>query len=203
MSFSDKLNIAVLIINSIAAVAAVVAAIIAIFGNRQSQEQFKTSMRAQERAINLSLFDERVKVLENIKEGKFTFSRERASLLFNFDIDALINHIDELNREREEYTRLLKRFIECMVIKSHGDDEPDIAEDILNAHKELQKLQSMQEYSQQRYDALYAFLDKHKECFPEENFPLAQAEHSLADIDSLIQDALIEAIEKFIRVSIS
>ena len=60
------------IISVLSLIVAFGVAIVAICGNRQSQKQFRANMKAQERALNLSLFEKRMDILEYFGKKEFT-----------------------------------------------------------------------------------------------------------------------------------
>lgn len=137
MDCSTKLNIAVLIVNSIAALFAVIAAALAVHGNRQareaskaSEEQFEKNMHELNRSINVSLFDMRSEMLIEVKYGSFIFDRTRAKMLFSDEIDELIEKYD---KESAEATRnkLLKEEYLDVVRKGLSDDTYDETIDFL------------------------------------------------------------------------
>lgn len=108
MDLATKINIAVLIVNSIAAFAAVVAAIIAVV-------VYKKTAKLQRRAINVSLFDMRTEILVEVIHKRFKFERTRAKMLFNDEIDGLIETYDNESAEatrnkflRQEYVKVIR-----------------------------------------------------------------------------------------------
>lgn len=130
ITFSD-------IISILALIAAVVAAIVAICGNTQAQNalketerQFQESMREQNRAINVSLFDFRMEILASIEAGKFNFNRTRVQLLFENDISDKIKEYDEATRERDRYNGLKREFLD-LIRSLRVDDTYEEATDFL------------------------------------------------------------------------
>lgn len=103
MTFADKINIIVLIVNSIAALVAIIAAVVAIRGNIEAKKQFEENMAIQKRSLNLSLFDERMSIYEKIKRKNFKFSRDRAGFLFDDRIISLIARYDRVSKRLDQY----------------------------------------------------------------------------------------------------
>lgn len=99
MTLADKINIIVLIVNSVAALVAIIAAIVAIRGNKEAKKQFEENMSIQKRSLNLSLFDERMAIYEKIKIRNFKFSRDRAGFLFDDRIISLILQYDRISKK--------------------------------------------------------------------------------------------------------
>ena len=81
------MDMAVLIVNSLAVLAAVVGLII-------TSVQFKKTMEAQNRAISVSLFELRTEVLASVESGKLDFNRTKAQFLFERSISDKIEEYD-------------------------------------------------------------------------------------------------------------
>ena len=131
------MEIAILIVNSIAALFAVIAAGLAVCGNRQaretskaSEEQFEKNMHELNRSINVSLFDMRTEILAEVIHKRFKFDRVRAKMLFSYEINNLIEKHD---KESAEATRnkLLKEEYLDVVRKGLSDDTYDETIDFL------------------------------------------------------------------------
>ena len=109
MDFSTKLNIAVLIVNSVAAIFAVVAAIIAVF-------VYKKTAKLQRDAIGYSILDDRIKIWEYLAYGQKQpealikrvlegrdWELEKFRLLFS---QKLVNEYDAIKEYGEKSGRL-------------------------------------------------------------------------------------------------
>ena len=137
MDAAFKINLAVLIVNTIAAFTAVVAAIVAIRGNTQarqaaqtSEEQFQTNMQELNRLINVSLFDLRSEILGEVKPGGFEFDRTRARMLFNAEVSELIKEYDIEYDEASRLRRLKREYLET-VRQGLSDDTYEETADFL------------------------------------------------------------------------
>lgn len=196
---SEAINIAVLVVNSIAALFAVIAAVIAVRGNHQSQEQFKHNMQVQERAINLSLFDARIEILEKIKECDFSFSRERVYFLFEEDISKLIRQYDECIQQRHFYNIIRDEFIK------HIDDGPCMddwtgGDKICTYRAYLGKYAALvpgANCTQSLYEQMQNNIDQHPLRFKVNRLGLEEREYSLIELDRKIEELSRE--EKRIR----
>ena len=139
-----KINIAVLIVNSVAALFAVIAAIIAVV-------VYRKSAKLQKRSIDVSLFDMRTEILTEIIQKHFGFEKTRAKMLFNEEIAGLI---DKYDKESAEATRnkLLRQEYLSVVRQRLFDDqyEYDVIDDFL---KQIQDYEAMkyQEVSEELY----------------------------------------------------
>ncbi len=128
MDTATKINIAVLLVNSIAAFAAIVAAIIAVRGNKSTQKQLENSMDLQNRAINAIMFDKRMKIqkyfeqdykstaafIERVLSGKDRMV-ESFRMLFSrpliAEYDAMLafeQKKDELQKRKDEFLFKIK-----------------------------------------------------------------------------------------------
>lgn len=128
MDLATKLNIAVLSANSIAALAAVAAAIIAVCGNKSTQKQLEKSMDLQNRAINAIMYDKRMGIkkyfeqdykstaafIERVLSGKDRMV-ESFRMLFSrpliAEYDAMLafeQEKDELRKRRDEFIFKIK-----------------------------------------------------------------------------------------------
>ena len=109
MDFSTKLNIAVLIVNSVAAIFAVAAAIIAVF-------VYKKTAKLQRDAIGYSILDDRIKIWEYLAYGQKQpealikrvlegrdWELEKFRLLFS---QKLVNEYDAIKEYGEKSGRL-------------------------------------------------------------------------------------------------
>lgn len=119
------MDIAVLIINSLAVLAAVVGLII-------TSVQFKKTMEAQNRAISVSLFELRTEILASVESRKFAFNRTKAQFLFKRSISDKIKEYDAAISEYRRYKGLKYEFVS--LIKSQRADETyEEATDFLEA----------------------------------------------------------------------
>ena len=124
-------------ISAVAMIAAVVAAIVAIHGNKQSQEatrkaeeQFNKNMQEQKRAINVSLFDLRADILTSIESGKMAFNRTRARMLFNDSIADTIDQYDSARSEEKRFHSLKNEYLD-LIRSMRADDTYEEATDLL------------------------------------------------------------------------
>lgn len=151
------MEIAILIVNSIAALFAVIAAGLAVCGNRQaretskaSEEQFEKNMHELNRSINVSLFDMRTEILAEVIHKRFKFDRVRAKMLFSYEINNLIEKHD---KESAEATRnkLLKEEYLDVVRKDLSDDTYDETIDFLRQIQDYECM-SPEETSEEIYE---------------------------------------------------
>lgn len=119
------MDIAVLIINSLAVLAAVVGLII-------TSVQFKKTMEAQNRAISVSLFELRTEVLASVESGKFAFNRTKAQFLFKRSISDKIEEYDTAIRECKRYKNLKDEFV-SLIQSQRADETYEEATDFLEA----------------------------------------------------------------------
>lgn len=119
------MDIAVLIVNSLAVLAAVVGMII-------TNAQFKETMEAQNRAICVSLFEQRTEILASIESGEFAFNRTKAQFLFEHDICNKIKEYDAAISEYRRYKALKDEFI-SFIQSRRTDDTYEEASDFLRA----------------------------------------------------------------------
>ena len=153
------MEIAILIVNSIAALFAVIAAGLAVCGNRQaretskaSEEQFEKNMHELNRSINVSLFDMRTEILAEVIHKRFKFDRVRAKMLFSYEINNLIEKHD---KESAEATRnkLLKEEYLDVVRKGLSDDTYDETIDILRQIQDYEVM-NPDEVSDEAYEQM-------------------------------------------------
>ena len=142
------MDVAVLIVNSIASLAAVVGLIITCC-------QFRKTMTAQKRAINVSLFDLRMEILTSIENGKFAFNRTRARMLFNDSIADSIEKYDEAKREEKRYVGLKNEYLD-VVRSRRADDTYEEATDLL---RQIEDYSSM-DHDNPTYEQIRASLRK-------------------------------------------
>lgn len=119
------MDIAVLIVNSLAVLAAVVGLII-------TSVQFKKTMEAQNRAISVSLFELRTEVLASVESGKLDFNRTKAQFLFERSISDKIEEYDTAIRECKRYKNLKDEFVSS-IQSQRADDTYKEATDFLRA----------------------------------------------------------------------
>ena len=145
MDLTMKINVAVLIVNSIAAIAAVIAAIIAVV-------VYKKTAKLQRRAIDVSLFDMRTEILVEVIHKRFKFERTRAKMLFNDEIDGLIEKYD---KEFAEATRnkLLRQEYVDVVRQGLSDDTYDETADFLRQIQDYEVL-NPEEVSDEAYEQM-------------------------------------------------
>ena len=119
------MNIAVLIVNSLAVLAAVVGLII-------TSVQFKKTMEAQNRAISVSLFEMRTEVLASVESGKLDFNRTKAKFLFESSISDKIEEYDTAISECKRYKNLKDEFV-SLIRSQRADGTYEEATDFLEA----------------------------------------------------------------------
>ena len=119
------MDIAVLIVNSLAVLAAVVGLII-------TSVQFKKTMEAQNRAISVSLFELRTEVLASVESGKLDFNRTKAQFLFERSISDKIEEYDTAIRECKRYKYLKDEFVSS-IQSQRADDTYKEATNFLKA----------------------------------------------------------------------
>ena len=119
------MDIAVLIVNSLAVLAAVVGLII-------TSVQFKKTMEAQNRAISVSLFELRTEILASVESGKFAFNRTKAQFLFKRSISDKIEEYDTAIRECKRYKNLKDEFV-SLIQSQRADDTYEEATNFLEA----------------------------------------------------------------------
>ena len=119
------MDIAVLIVNSLAVLAAVVGLII-------TSVQFKKTMKAQNRAINVSLFELRTEVLASVESGKLNFNRTKAQFLFKRSISDKIKEYDAAISEYKRYKGLKNEFVD-LIQSQRANDTYEEATDLLKA----------------------------------------------------------------------
>ncbi len=119
------MDVAVLIVNSLAVLAAVVGLII-------TSVQFKKTMEAQDRAISVSLFELRTEILASVESGKFAFNRTKAQFLFKRSISDKIEEYDTAIRECRRYKNLKDEFV-SLIQSQRADDTYEEATDFLEA----------------------------------------------------------------------
>lgn len=119
------MDIAVLIVNSLAVLAAVVGLII-------TSVQFKKTMDAQNRAISVSLFELRTEVLASVESGKLDFNRTKAQFLFERSISDKIKEYDAAISEYRRYKCLKDEFV-SLIQSQRADDTYEEATDFLRA----------------------------------------------------------------------
>jgi len=153
MDLATKLNIAVLFANSIAALAAVAAAIIAVCGNKSTQKQLEKSMDLQNRAINAIMYDKRMGIkkyfeqdykstaafIERVLSGKDRMV-ESFRMLFSRPLIAEYDAMLAFEQEKEE---LRKRRDEFLFKIKHPEgarlDEINVAMDMLRDLEKAEK----------------------------------------------------------------
>ena len=119
------MDIAVLIINSLAVLAAVVGLII-------TSVQFKKTMEAQNRAISVSLFELRTEVLASVESGKLDFNRTKAQFLFERSISDKIKEYDAAISEYRRYKGLKDEFV-SLIQSQRADETYEETTDFLEA----------------------------------------------------------------------
>lgn len=67
-----------------------------------TKRQFEKNMKEQEKAINISLFDLRTEILSALRRQDRHFDRARAKLLFNSEINDMIDQLDILYKEKRD-----------------------------------------------------------------------------------------------------
>lgn len=116
------------IIAIVALIAAVWAAWAATKSNKNAEKsmeeartQFQENMREQNRAINVSLLDQRTETLTSIENNSFSFNRTRAKLLFNDSITDTIAAYDKVKREEKRIEDLKKEYMSVVESSSAND----------------------------------------------------------------------------------
>lgn len=126
------MEIAVLIINS-------VATIIAIIGLIITSNQFKKTMETQNRTINISLFEFRMEILAAVESAKMSFNRTRALMLFDADINNRIKEYDYIIKEYRRYCNLKNEFTD-LIQNMRADDAYDGASAFLEMIQEYDSM---------------------------------------------------------------
>ena len=112
-----------------------IATFVAIVGLIFTCIQFSKTMKAQEKAINISLLDLRMEILECVEDGRFDFKRTRAQVLFNDDITKKIGEYDSNISEYKRCQGLRDEFLD--VVKKGISD--DTYEEITEFLEDIQK----------------------------------------------------------------
>lgn len=140
------MDIAVLIINSLAVLAAVVGLI-------TTSVQFKKTMEAQNRAISVSLFELRTEILASVESGKFAFNRTKAQFLFKRSISDKIEEYDTAIRECKRYKNLKDEFV-SLIQSQRADDTYEEATNFLEALQNYDAADPDSPYYQQLQEAI-------------------------------------------------
>ena len=140
------MDIAVLIVNSLAVLAAVVGLII-------TSVQFKKTMEAQNRAISVSLFELRTEILASVESGKFAFNRTKAQFLFKRSISDKIEEYDTAIRECKRYKNLKDEFV-SLIQSQRADDTYEEATNFLEALQNYDAADPDSPYYQQLQEAI-------------------------------------------------
>ena len=119
------MDMAVLIVNSLAVLTAVIGLIATSY-------QFKKTMEAQNRAISVSLFELRTEVLASVESGKLDFNRTKAQFLFECSISDKIKEYDAAVREYKRYKSLKEEFV-SFIQSQRTDDTYEEATAFLEA----------------------------------------------------------------------
>ena len=119
------MDMAVLIVNSLAGLTAVIGLIATSY-------QFKKTMEAQNRAISVSLFELRTEVLASVESGKLDFNRTKAQFLFECSISDKIKEYDAAVREYKRYKSLKEEFV-SFIQSQRTDDTYEEATAFLEA----------------------------------------------------------------------
>ena len=163
MDAAYKINLAVLIVNTIAALIAVVAAIAAIYGNTQAREaannadeQFRKNIQEQNRLINVSLFDLRSGILSEVQPGGFKFDRTRARMLFNSEISDLIKEYDTECAEADRLGHLKKEYLDAVRRRLSGETYEETADflNYLNEYEVMNPERTSKEIFEQVQDSI-------------------------------------------------
>ena len=140
------MDIAVLIVNSLAVLAAVVGLII-------TSVQFKKTMEAQNRSISVSLFELRTEILASVESGKFAFNRTKAQFLFKRSISDKIEEYDTAIRECKRYKNLKDEFV-SLIQSQRSDDTYEEATNFLEALQNYDAADPDSPYYQQLQEAI-------------------------------------------------
>ena len=119
------MDMAVLIVNSLAVLTAVIGLIATSY-------QFKKTMEAQNRAISVSLFELRTEVLASVESGKLDFNRTKAQFLFERSISDKIKEYDAAISEYRRYKGLKDEFV-SLIQSQRADETYEEATDFLEA----------------------------------------------------------------------
>ena len=109
----ETLTIVEIVVDIIATIATVSAVIIAVWANKQTQQELKQSLIIQEQAKNVDLFDRRVNLLDNIEKDTL-ISETHLKVLFDNNVINLYNQLEQCKKE------LLTKAILCAkILKIH------------------------------------------------------------------------------------
>lgn len=164
------MEIAVLIVNSIAAFMAVVAAIIGLYGNCQSKKQFEVNLRLQIKALNYSLLKERLEILKHLisKEKSISQIQDEITLKINWNVEEFKLLFSEqaykiyngLNNKRQEINdiELSRRQIDHSIL-AFDPDSDRIKKDSIEARDALLKSEKEYKYAndEEKQNALIKF----------------------------------------------
>ena len=140
------MDITVLIVNSLAVLAAVVGLI-------TTSVPFKKTMEAQNRAISVSLFELRTEILTSVESGKFAFNRTKAQFLFKRSISDKIEEYDTAIRECKRYKNLKDEFVR-LIQSQRADDTYEEATNFLEALQNYDAADPDSPYYQQLQEAI-------------------------------------------------
>ena len=152
-----EINIAVLIVNSVAALFAVIAAIIAVV-------VYRKSAKLQKRSIDVSLFDMRTEILTEIIHKNFGFEKTRAKMLFNDEIAGLIDKYDKESAESTRNKLLRQEYLDVVRQRLFDDQyEYDVIDDFL---KQIQDYEAMKykEVSEELYKQMRKSIRSRRLC---------------------------------------
>ena len=202
-----EINIAVLIVNSVAALFAVIAAIIAVV-------VYRKSAKLQKRSIDVSLFDMRTEILTEIIHKNFGFEKTRAKMLFNDEIAGLIDKYDKESAESTRNKLLRQEYLDVVRQRLFDDQyEYDVIDDFL---KQIQDYEAMKykEVSEELYKQMRKSIRSRRLCrkwrygaSPEVaeyvDYISVDDEYTHHDTESeSIQQELQEKMKQFIETSI-
>ena len=202
-----EINIAVLIVNSVAALFAVIAAIIA-------GVVYRKSAKLQKRSIDVSLFDMRTEILTEIIHKNFGFEKTRAKMLFNDEIAGLIDKYDKESAESTRNKLLRQEYLDVVRQRLFDDQyEYDVIDDFL---KQIQDYEAMKykEVSEELYKQMRKSIRSRRLCrkwrygaSPEVaeyvDYISVDDEYTHHDTESeSIQQELQEKMKQFIETSI-
>ena len=157
MDVTMEINIAVLIVNSVAALFAVIAAIIAVV-------VYRKSAKLQKRSIDVSLFDMRTEILTEIIHKNFGFEKTRAKMLFNDEIAGLIDKYDKESAESTRNKLLRQEYLDVVRQRLFDDQyEYDVIDDFL---KQIQDYEAMKykEVSEELYKQMRKSIRSRRLC---------------------------------------
>lgn len=197
------------VIDVVTTIATSVATIVTVASLVQSKKQFLLNMKEQKRGMDITLFNERTSILEQIKSNDFSFSKERFYLLFPDNLTDQLNRYYSLNEDKKHLEEIMSNFIARLVSLKSKDN--------------LNGMEYQSDYYDDYYKELMKYLkDREKNAFMKDalNKPILNFEykgntipHSYIDLDDkrgkieqeieMVHKNLVDAIAAYIKNSIS